>query len=80
MQPQATQTPPKPSETETQPQAAAPAPTTPGAPAMPSAPAKSGYGKRPVWQWVVIYLVIAIVVYGIIYFAFIHKSGTTSGY
>ena len=74
MQPQATQTPPKPTDTKPEPQAGAPAPATP------SPPAKSGYGKRPVWQWVVIYLVIAIVVYGIIYFAFIHKSGSTSGY
>lgn len=74
MQPQATQTPPKPTATEPQKHASA---TTP---ASPRAPAKGGYGKRPVWQWVVIYLVIAIVVYGIVYFAFIHKSGTTSGY
>jgi flagellar basal body-associated protein FliL len=41
-------------------------------------PAKS-YGKRSVWQWILIYLVIAIVVYAIIYFVFIHKSGTSSG-
>lgn len=48
---------------------------------QPQKPSK-GYGKRPVWQWVVIYLVIAIVVYGIIYLVFIHKSGSTgtSGY
>jgi len=30
-------------------------------------PSNKGYGKRPVWQWVLIYLVIAIVVYGVIY-------------
>ena len=43
---------------------------------------KKGYGKKPMWQWIVIYIVVAIVVYAIIYFAFIHKSGTsgTSGY
>ena len=43
-------------------------------------PQKSGgYGKRPVWQWVVIYLVAAIIVYGLIYLLFIHKgSGSTS--
>ncbi len=39
-----------------------------------------GYGKRPVWQWVLIYTVIAIVVYGLIYVLFIHKSGGTSSY
>lgn len=36
------------------------------------------YGKRPVWQWVIIYLVIAIIVYGAIYLLFIHKSGGAS--
>jgi hypothetical protein len=47
----------------------------------PQKPSK-GYGKRPVWQWVLIYVVIAIVVYGLVYFLFIHKSGSTgtSGY
>jgi hypothetical protein len=30
-----------------------------------------GYGKRPVWQWVLIYLVLAVVVYGLIYVLFI---------
>ncbi|HUA13141.1 MAG TPA: hypothetical protein VL989_01430 [Candidatus Sulfotelmatobacter sp.] len=43
-------------------------------------PKKSGgYGKRPVWQWVLLYVVVAIVVYGIIYLIFIHKSGSSSG-
>ena len=39
-----------------------------------------GYGKRPMWQWVLIYVIVAIVVYGLIYLLFIHKSGGTSGY
>jgi hypothetical protein len=39
-----------------------------------------GYGKRPVWQWVLIYVVVAIIVYGLIYFIFIHKSGGSGGY
>jgi hypothetical protein len=41
-----------------------------------------GYGKRPIWQWVVLYLVVAIIVYGLIYLLFLHKSGagTSSGY
>jgi hypothetical protein len=34
-----------------------------------------GYGKRPVWQWVLIYVVVAIVVYGLIYLLFIKDSG-----
>ena len=36
-----------------------------------------GYGKRSVRQWVVIYLVVAVVVYGLIYLLFMHKSGST---
>jgi flagellar basal body-associated protein FliL len=39
-----------------------------------------GYGKRSKWQWVIIYLVVAIVVYGLIYYVFIRKSGGTSPY
>jgi hypothetical protein len=35
------------------------------------------YGKRPVWQWIVIYLAVAIVVYGLVYLLFINKSGGT---
>ncbi len=42
---------------------------------QPSQKPSKGYGKRPMWQWVVIYLVVAIVVYGLIYYFFIHKSG-----
>jgi len=38
-----------------------------------------GYGKRPMWQWVLIYVVVAVVVYGLIYFLFIHKSGGSGG-
>jgi flagellar basal body-associated protein FliL len=41
-----------------------------------------GYGKRPMWQWVLLYVIIAIILYGLIYYFFIHKSGssTNSGY
>lgn len=38
-----------------------------------------GYGKRPRWQWVVIYLIVAIVVYGLIYLIFFHKGDSASG-
>lgn len=44
----------------------------------PQKPSK-GYGKRPLWQWVLIYVVVAIIVYGLIYLLFIHKSGSTAG-
>jgi hypothetical protein len=47
--------------------------------ATPEKPSK-GYGKRPAWQWAVIYVVIAAVVYGLIYYFFIRKSGGTSSY
>lgn len=40
----------------------------------PEQPTK-GYGKRSMKQWVVIYVVVAIVVYGLVYLLFIHKSG-----
>jgi len=36
-----------------------------------------GYGKRPVWQWVVIYLIVAAILYTLIYYLFIHKSGSS---
>lgn len=47
---------------------------------QPKQPAKSkSYGKRPVWQWVLIYVIIAIIVYGLIYLLFIHKGGSSGG-
>jgi hypothetical protein len=39
-------------------------------------PTKSGYGKRPLWQWVVIYLIVAIVVYGLIYLLFFRNGSS----
>lgn len=38
-----------------------------------------GYGKRSIWQWVVIYLIAAVIVYGLIYYIFIRHSGTGGG-
>lgn len=35
---------------------------------------KSGYGKRPLWQWIGIYAVIAVVVYGLAYYLFFSKN------
>jgi hypothetical protein len=37
-----------------------------------------GYGKRPLWQWVVVYLVVAAIVYGAAYYFFFMPSGTVS--
>lgn len=36
---------------------------------------KGGYGKRPLWQWIVIYLIIGGVIYGLIYYFAIAKRG-----
>jgi hypothetical protein len=47
----------------------------------PNQPTKGkGYGKRPLWQWVLLYIVAAIVVYGLIYLLFFQKSGVSGGY
>jgi hypothetical protein len=35
----------------------------------------SGYGKRPLWQWVLLYVVIAAVVYGLVYYFFFAGKG-----
>jgi len=41
---------------------------------------KSGYGKKPLWQWIVIYLIIGAIVYGAIYyFVFANKGGGYGG-
>jgi hypothetical protein len=39
-----------------------------------------GYGKRPMWQWVLIYVVAGAIVYGLIYYFFMMGSGTSTGY
>jgi len=42
------------------------------------AESKSAYGKRPLWQWVALYVVVAIIVYGVIYYVFMHKQNPYS--
>lgn len=37
------------------------------------------YGKRSIWQWILIYIVVAIVVYGLIYLLFMRGGGGSSG-
>ena len=34
------------------------------------------YGKKPLWQWVVIYLIVGLVVYGAIYYFYFMKQGS----
>lgn len=39
-----------------------------------------GYGgKRPLWQWILIYLIIGVIVYGVIYLLFL-RSTSPLGY
>lgn len=39
-----------------------------------------GYGKRPMWQWIVIYAVVGLIVYGLIYyFVFAKAAGYSYG-
>lgn len=37
-----------------------------------------GYGKRPFWQWVVIYLIAAAIIYGLVYYFVFAKKGAYS--
>jgi flagellar basal body-associated protein FliL len=46
---------------------------------QPTQKPSKGYGKRPVWQWIAIYLVVAIVVYGLIYYFVMRDSGDSTG-
>lgn len=34
------------------------------------------YGKRPIWQWIVLYVVIAVVIYGLVYYFILGKKNT----
>ena len=36
---------------------------------------QSGYGKRPLWQWIALYVVVAILVYGLVYYFVLAKKG-----
>ncbi len=39
----------------------------------------SGYGKRPVWQWALLYLVIGGLLYWAIYYFFLKPDDTSGG-
>lgn len=34
-----------------------------------------GYGKRPFWQWVVLYLIIGGIIYAAVYYFFLAPKG-----
>ncbi len=44
--------------------------------ASPNSTPSSEYRKRPLWQWVVIYLVLAVILYAGIYYFFLAKNGS----
>jgi plastocyanin len=33
-----------------------------------------GYGKRPLWQWILVYAAVAVVIYGLIYYFVLSKN------
>jgi len=40
----------------------------------------NGYSKRPLWQWIALYVLIGVIVYGLLYyFVFAKKSGYQMG-
>lgn len=39
----------------------------------------AGYRKRPMWQWVVIYLIVGAIVYGLLYYFVFAKNGGSYG-
>ena len=38
----------------------------------------NGYGKRPLGQWILIYVVLAVIVYGAFYYFFLAKKGSNN--
>ncbi|MEX2012846.1 MAG: hypothetical protein WD967_00410 [Candidatus Levyibacteriota bacterium] len=42
--------------------------------------ASKGYGNRPLWQWILIYVVIGAVVYGLVYYFVLAKNGNGYNY
>jgi hypothetical protein len=54
-----------------------PSQQTPDNPRTPEPPRQSpgGYKKRPVWQWVVLYVIVAAIVYAIIYMLITGNNG-----
>ena len=44
----------------------------------PKLSSQKGYGKRPLWHWIIVYIVIAIIIYGLIYLIFFHNNGNSS--
>lgn len=45
-----------------------------------SAASPSGYGKRPMWQWILLYLVVGGLAYAAIYYFWLMPQGSASPY
>ena len=54
-----------------------PAPAKPATPAPEKKAYGSGYGKRPLWQWIALYVVIGGAAYAAIYYFYFAKRGYT---
>ncbi|HSW81435.1 MAG TPA: hypothetical protein VLG40_03490 [Candidatus Saccharimonas sp.] len=39
--------------------------------------ASTGYGKRPLWQWVLLYVVVGGIIYFLIYYFFFRSGGSS---
>lgn len=39
-----------------------------------------GYGKRPLWQWILLYVVIGGIIYGLIYYFVLAKNSNSYNY
>ncbi len=35
----------------------------------------TSYGKKSIWQWIIIYIIIGAIVYGLIYYFVLNKRG-----
>ncbi len=52
--------------------------TTPSTNNQATPPKKGGYGKRPLWQWIVIYLIIGGILYAGVAYWYVHRSGSST--
>ena len=60
---------------------ATPAPQTAqpsqAAPPIQQVPQKKGYGKRPLWQWIALYVVVGGIIYAAVWYFFLRSSGVS---
>ncbi len=60
------------------PQVSQPMPPNQSPQAPQSPPPQYGYGKRPWWQWLIIYIIVGAIAYGLVYYFFIANNGTSN--